>query len=76
MISCVRSIEDVRRAIPPRLFERDTKRGLAYLARDLLMAAIVWYLGMYIDVICVSNPATGRLGYILSEAARWGLWCV
>ncbi|KAJ8508242.1 hypothetical protein ONZ45_g9472 [Pleurotus djamor] len=38
------SLEDVRRAIPPHCFERDLRKGLSYLARDLVMASAAGFL--------------------------------
>lgn len=71
-----RSIEDIRRNIPARLFKRDTQRGLLYLARDFAMAAVVWRLGMFIDPLCTDKAVTGVLGSIGSEVLRWSLWCL
>ncbi|KIP05950.1 hypothetical protein PHLGIDRAFT_107537 [Phlebiopsis gigantea 11061_1 CR5-6] len=70
------SIEEVRAAIPARLFKRDTTRGLLYLARDLAMAAIVWRLGMQIDTISVRPAVVGLTGHAGAEVLRWGLWLV
>ena len=71
-----RTIEEVRRAIPARLFKRDTTRGLLYLARDLAMAAIVWRLGMQIDTIPARGAVVRLAGHAGAEMLRWGLWLV
>lgn len=69
-----RTIEDVRRAIPARLFKRETARGLVYLARDIVMAAFVWKLATYIDVVPTQAVVKTRLGGIGAQALRMGLW--
>lgn len=76
LMSCRRSIEEVRRAIPARLFKRDTSRGLLYLARDLIMAAIVFKLGLYIDTVPAQTAIVSQTGPIGAEVLRWGLWAV
>lgn len=69
-----RSIDEVRKNIPARLFKRDTSRGLLYLARDLIMAAIIWRLGMYIDTVPAVPLVQNELGPVGAEVLRWGLW--
>ena len=70
-----RSLQEIREAIPPELFVRDTKRGLTFLARDLLLAAVTLAVGISIDSTFV--PATGRSQehVIIMGIARWAAWC-
>lgn len=46
-----RSLEEpeIRAAIPPQLFVRDIHVGLYYVARDILLAAMAWFLATKID---------------------------
>lgn len=69
-----RTIEDVRHAIPARLFKRDTARGLTYLARDIVMATFAWKLATYIDVVPTQAVVKNHLGGIGAQALRMGLW--
>ncbi|KAI0768231.1 linoleoyl phosphatidylcholine delta-12 acetylenase [Trametes elegans] len=67
-------IQDIRAAIPDRLFVRDTKRGLAWLGLDLAMAACCWKLALHIDPTFVSRTTVERLTVPGAEAARWACW--
>ncbi|KAF8479977.1 fatty acid desaturase-domain-containing protein [Gautieria morchelliformis] len=70
------SQRDIRNAIPSRLFVRDTKLALMYTARDLAIAALLWYGATFIDPTFRESQ---RLRSVLhpagAEMARWGLWC-
>lgn len=70
------TLAEIRAKIPPRLFVRDTTRGLLYLARDILMAAFAWKLATYIDPTFQSDYAVERLGTLGAEVGRWAGWCV
>lgn len=71
-----RTLKEIRDAIPAKYFVRDTRRGLCYLARDLLLAAAAWSLALRIDPL-FRDPRTIRsLTPFLSEVARWGAWCI
>jgi hypothetical protein len=67
---------EIRRAIPPHLFKRDTIRSLLYLLRDLTMAAIVWRVATYIDPCFHRTDVRGVLTGPLAELSRWGAWCI
>ncbi|QRV89512.1 Fatty acid desaturase [Ceratobasidium sp. AG-Ba] len=43
------SMKEIKGAIPPHLFIRDTTRGLVYLLRDLVLAAALWRASGCID---------------------------
>ena len=71
-----RSWKEIRAAIPPRFFIRDTRRGLLYFARDLILAAIFWTLATFIDP-CFKAAATKEiLTPIGAEVSRWAAWCI
>ncbi|KAF8887319.1 hypothetical protein BD779DRAFT_1662529 [Infundibulicybe gibba] len=53
------SLKEIRAAIPAKFFVRDTRRGLLYLARDLLLATVAWL-----------EP----IGAELSRWAAWGVY--
>ncbi|KAG6890245.1 hypothetical protein C0992_002773 [Termitomyces sp. T32_za158] len=69
------SLKEIRDAIPPRLFVRDTVRGLMYLARDLLLAAAAWSLATYIDPLFKQAQIVELLTPVGAEIARWAAWC-
>ncbi|GJE88918.1 fatty acid desaturase-domain-containing protein [Phanerochaete sordida] len=68
------SIEEIRRAIPDRLFQRSTLRGLGYLLRDLAMAAALFYGALHIDDISRRVGTSGRVGAMAETVTRWILW--
>ncbi|KAJ3492008.1 hypothetical protein NLI96_g283 [Meripilus lineatus] len=70
------SIAEVRAAIPERLFVRQTSKGLAYLARDAILAIIVWKLGLRIDPLFRSFKATAGFWAPSLEFLRWLTWGV
>jgi len=72
----IRSIGQIRNAIPQRLFVRHTSWGLAYLFRDILMAAIAWEIALHIDPLFKSQNATKVLGSLGASATRWLAWIV
>ncbi|KIM76151.1 hypothetical protein PILCRDRAFT_826662 [Piloderma croceum F 1598] len=69
-------MNEIRRAIPPHLFKRDTIRSLLYLLRDLTMAAIVWRVATYIDPCFHRTDVRGVLTGPIAELGRWGAWCI
>ncbi|KAI1792372.1 fatty acid desaturase-domain-containing protein [Ganoderma leucocontextum] len=69
-------LREIRAAIPSRLFIRDTRRGLAWLGLDLLMAAVCWKLALYIDPTFRSRGAAKLLTPLGAAAARWACWTV
>ena len=50
---------------------RDTRRGLLWLAIDLVMAAVVWNIGLYIDPTFRDREVVKMLSPMGAEAARW-----
>ncbi|KAG7095521.1 hypothetical protein E1B28_006259 [Marasmius oreades] len=70
------SLQEIREAIPSRLFVRDTARGLRYLFRDVVLASVLWHLASYIDPI-FKNPAVVQvLRPVGAELLRWSAWSV
>ena len=71
------SINEIRAAIPKRLFERQLGRATLYLTRDLVVASVFWYLATWID-----SPELARtvMNYGVPAVAlpfiRWPLWLV
>lgn len=72
----LRSLKEIRSAIPPRLFVRDTKRGLAYMVQDLTIVSALWYTATYIDPIFLSSHLRPSLGPMQAEALRWMVWII
>ncbi|TFK71170.1 delta 12 fatty acid epoxygenase [Pluteus cervinus] len=77
------SLKEIRDAIPEQMFVRDTRRGLLYLARDILMAAVAWSLASKIDPLFAQQDTLfqQRLSETLSghfdqASLEWTLWAV
>ena len=70
-------MQEIRDAIPPHLFVKDTKRGLSYLARDLALAALMLCWGSYVDSVLLTNsgflPVCTRSAFV--TFIRWAAWC-
>ncbi|EMD32299.1 hypothetical protein CERSUDRAFT_58880 [Gelatoporia subvermispora B] len=69
-------VSEIRAAIPPHLFVRDTWKGILYLARDVTMAAIAWRLALFIDPLYAAGSTFGEAGTRLNECVRWGTWMI
>ncbi|KAF8638486.1 hypothetical protein AX17_002174 [Amanita inopinata Kibby_2008] len=70
------SIKEIKDAIPQRLFIRDTRKGLLYLARDLCMAAFAWKAAMRAESFCTSQVIRQTWTPFVAELARWTMWLV
>ncbi|TFY70490.1 hypothetical protein EVG20_g2522 [Dentipellis fragilis] len=70
------SMNDIRAAIPTRLFERNTAKSMRYLARDMAMATALWRLALCIDPLLGSNQGISFLGRHVAEALRWLSWAL
>lgn len=68
------SMKEIKNAIPSYLHVRNTFRSLTYLARDLVLAALLWRAASFID------PYFSQLGDVhflkrsLFESFRWAAW--
>ncbi|KAG9222241.1 hypothetical protein CCMSSC00406_0006538 [Pleurotus cornucopiae] len=69
-------LKEIRAAIPAHLFIRDTTRGLLYVTRDLLMAAIACSLASHIDPYFEGTVARQLLTPFGAEIGRWTAWLV
>ncbi|KAM5531366.1 hypothetical protein V8D89_014959 [Ganoderma adspersum] len=69
-------LREIRAAIPSRLFIRDTRRGLAWLGLDLLMAAVCWRAALHIDPTFRTRAAAQLLTPLGAAIARWACWAV
>lgn len=69
-----RSLKEIRTAIPPRLFERNTWKGLRYAIQDLCVAGLFWYAATYIDPKFGSSAARELLTPSGAELLRWMAW--
>ncbi|EMD37162.1 hypothetical protein CERSUDRAFT_155708, partial [Gelatoporia subvermispora B] len=69
------TLEEIRSAIPPDLFVRQTWRGLAYLMRDISMAGIAWKLATLIDPFFAKQGVAELFGGFC-PLARWSMWLV
>ena len=71
------SIGEIRSAIPKHLFERHLSLSLYYLARDVVVSSVFWYLATWIDSNHLAHAAAS---YGVPTAAlpfvRWPLWLV
>lgn len=71
-----RKLQEIRAAIPQHLFVRDTRRGLLWLAVDLLMAAACWRAALHIDPTFRSRVMVQMLSPAGAAVARWACWMV
>jgi omega-6 fatty acid desaturase (delta-12 desaturase) len=55
------TLKDIKAAIPAHCFERSAARSLMHLAQDLIMIAIIGYLGTFIPSISAKVPFFGAL---------------
>ncbi|TFK32082.1 fatty acid desaturase-domain-containing protein [Crucibulum laeve] len=70
------SLQEIRAAIPTRLFVRNTTRGIEYLARDIFLASVAWYLATHIDANLKQSSVQYRITFLGAEICRWTLWCI
>ncbi|OBZ76858.1 Delta(12) fatty acid dehydrogenase [Grifola frondosa] len=70
------TMSEIRSAIPAHLFVRHTWTGIAYLVRDIVMAALMWNVALHLDPIFKSPPVVERMTYLGAETARWISWIV
>ena len=73
-----RSMPQIRSAIPLPLFNRDTRRSLYYLLRDVALAAVLLGVGIEIDSLfdklIVHDCCRVPVGWL--QTLRWFTWAV
>lgn len=69
-------MQQIRYAIPPDLFTRDTRRGLLYFARDLSMAAFAWKAIMYAEAYLTSGYVRQTLSPSVAVSLLCTMWLV
>lgn len=72
-----RTIQEIRDAIPDRLFVHDTPRAVGYLAMNIAMAVGAWTFATRIDALCayLQDVAPAFLSASLVPLVNAGLWC-
>ncbi|KAL4251337.1 Fatty acid desaturase [Abortiporus biennis] len=70
------SIKDVHAAVPRRLFERNTWKGLLCFSRQLAMTAIFFLFATRIDNVVRSLGTRYALGAPVRDLVSWALWIV
>ncbi|KAF8574086.1 linoleoyl phosphatidylcholine delta-12 acetylenase [Ramaria rubella] len=71
------SQKEIRDAIPSRMFERSTTLGIMYLARDLVIATLLWYCATAIDPAFGGARACttlGGTGALMVRLLLWGIY--
>ncbi|KAG7095520.1 hypothetical protein E1B28_006258 [Marasmius oreades] len=68
------AIADLHAAVPKHLFEKDTFKGLLYVARDVICAVIIYKLGWFIEPISHSLVAHYGLPQIVGTVFKWSAW--
>ncbi|KAJ3559623.1 hypothetical protein NM688_g226 [Phlebia brevispora] len=70
------SLSEIRAAIPPRLFVRDTGRGMVYLARDVVMAAGALAFATQINSTLADPFVVEHLGHTTAKVLQASAWIV
>ncbi|KIY48087.1 hypothetical protein FISHEDRAFT_44005 [Fistulina hepatica ATCC 64428] len=70
------TLQEIRDAIPARLFQKDPVYELTILSRDITLCAAFWYLATFIDPYFKSATAAQLLTPGGAELARWATWGV
>ncbi|ELU40159.1 hypothetical protein AG1IA_05814 [Rhizoctonia solani AG-1 IA] len=68
------SMKEIKNAVPPRLFIRNTTRSITYLVRDLILAAALWKAASFIDPYFTCLNEASLLRSSLLQGFRWLLW--
>jgi hypothetical protein len=67
-------MKQIRDAIPPHLFIKDTRRGLLYFARDLSMAAFAWKAMMLTEACLTSEDVRQALSPSVAKFSLYAMW--
>ncbi|KAF7790460.1 hypothetical protein EIP86_001415 [Pleurotus ostreatoroseus] len=68
------SLSEIRAAIPPHLFVRDTRRAMGYFARDATMAAAALVLAAHTQQILASPFVVDHLGHSTAKLFQAFAW--
>lgn len=68
------SLREIRDVIPKEFFERDMRRGLAYLGRDFVLASFAVWSIWAADTILLQGPVSQLLHPAAIEGLRWLAW--
>ncbi|THU84749.1 delta-12 fatty acid desaturase [Dendrothele bispora CBS 962.96] len=66
------TIFQVRAAVPKELFEKNTFKGLLYVARDIICAVALYKLGWFIEP--TARFAIDNFGSTFGAIAKWSMW--
>lgn len=69
-------IGELHAAVPKQLFEKDTFKGLLYVARDVLCAVIIYKLGWLIEPFTDNLISRNGLPQIVGTLLKWTAWGV
>lgn len=69
-----RTFKDVRDQIPAHLHKKNTPKSLAYAARGVILAIVLFALAANIDNITSSKSVQNVLGPSLSAAVAYSCW--
>ncbi|KAF9003034.1 fatty acid desaturase-domain-containing protein [Cyathus striatus] len=70
------TLKEIRASIPSKYFVKDTRKGLLYLSRDILMAVVAWSLATTIDPYFKTKELRFFLTPIGAEICRWMSWSI
>ncbi|KAF5313871.1 hypothetical protein D9619_013113 [Psilocybe cf. subviscida] len=70
------TLQEVHAVIPKHLHKRNTLKALAYAARDIICAVVVYKLGWMIDGFAQSLVADYGLSTTVGSAVKWSLWAL
>ncbi|KAK7062766.1 hypothetical protein VNI00_000255 [Paramarasmius palmivorus] len=67
---------ELRAVIPQALFEKNTLKGLLYVARDVICAVLVYKLGVLIDPTTALLISRFGVSPLISIVFKWTSWAV
>ncbi|TFK22249.1 delta 12 fatty acid epoxygenase [Coprinopsis marcescibilis] len=69
-------LKEIRAAIPPEMFVRNTTKGIMFLCRDLLLAATAWSIALRIDPFFGHAVVKSVLTPFGAECVRYCAWAI
>jgi len=70
------SMKEIKEAIPPHLFVRDTRRGLLYFARDLSMAIFALKAMQSFELYLSNGPLIQTWPPVAMSLVKWAMWLI